>query len=243
MIKVVFFDFSGTLVEGKFDLVACRRSVVQLLTSKGMYVTLEAYNRAMEESLTEVRRSKTEDRELSFGEVEAKTLKTLGIVPSRDLLDEIEDVEFEHYDWRVKPEVRTVLRELHRHRQLGIISNGLSNSARKVLGREKLLHYFDPVVISKDVGFRKPNSRIFEYALNKIGVKPENAVFVGDSYAQDVLGAKQAGMKAVWLADERNWSLRSFDAVASNLSQVPGIVAEIESPSPAGYRTKRLAPS
>lgn len=64
----------------------------------------------------------------------------------------------------------------------------------------KLLDYFDPryVVVSADLGIRKPHTSIFQYALNAINVSPEETAMVGDSLRSDIFGAKQLNIFAIW---------------------------------------------
>src|SRR6266581_7193478 len=61
--------------------------------------------------------------------------------------------------------------------------------------------YFDVPVFSDEVGVRKPNPRIFQVALDALGVRPEETVHIGDDVVADVDGAKRLGMRAVWFND------------------------------------------
>jgi HAD superfamily hydrolase (TIGR01662 family) len=87
--------------------------------------------------------------------------------------------------------------------KLGIISNVSSHEvAMGILDNVKLTHHFDEVVTSASVGIRKPDPGIFRYALMQFGVRPEQAVMVGDSEMHDVGGGYVAGLKTV-LVDRR----------------------------------------
>ncbi len=229
MIRAIFFDFSGTIVKGKFDVRNCRRSVVGFLKSNGFRLSLEDYDQAMEGALELWRNAKARGREMSFADIESKTLRSLGISVSKGLLTEIESLEFQNYNWKVKAGVREALSELKSKYRIGMISNGLTDSATEVLRIEGLLDYFEEIVISKDVGYRKPNPRIFTYSLARLGVKPQESLFVGDSYVQDVLGAGQVGMKTIWLADEHKTSHPPFDGVVRGVGEVPPMVFRIDS--------------
>ena len=81
---------------------------------------------------------------------------------------------------------------------LGIISNNDGFTARKC--KEVDIHrYFDIIADSTNIGYVKPDSRIFEYVLDKLGLDAEQCLHVGDLYGSDVLGAKNAGIDVVWL--------------------------------------------
>jgi putative hydrolase of the HAD superfamily len=76
----------------------------------------------------------------------------------------------------------------------GVVSNGRSLFQRAKLAGSGLLPLLDVVVISEEVGFKKPDPRIFKVALDALRCPPEEAMFVGDSEETDVLGAKEVGM-------------------------------------------------
>ena len=57
--------------------------------------------------------------------------------------------------------------------------------------------YFDPVVVSGDHGYRKPDRRLFEHALAPLGVAAEHAVYVGNDMHRDVYGAREAGLSTI----------------------------------------------
>ncbi len=90
---------------------------------------------------------------------------------------------------------------------LNIVSNrGYGGQLFRVGMQEiGLQEYFDPqkIAISIDLGSNKPDSYIFQYALDALNVKPEEAVMVGDSLGADVVGAKRLGMFAIWKPEPR----------------------------------------
>ena len=79
-----------------------------------------------------------------------------------------------------------------------IVSNNLLHEQQEKLRGCDLEPYVDVLVVSEDVGFSKPHRRIFEIALERAGVGPGEAVMVGDSWANDVEGARALGIRAVW---------------------------------------------
>jgi putative hydrolase of the HAD superfamily len=94
--------------------------------------------------------------------------------------------------------------------RLALVSNTAQPGwlLRPVLQRQGLTERLDAIVLSSEVGKRKPHRAIFERALGELGVAPERAVFVGDKLYEDVGGAAAAGMRtvqALWFfADERD---------------------------------------
>ncbi|MUT67619.1 HAD family hydrolase [Paenibacillus sp. NEAU-GSW1] len=96
--------------------------------------------------------------------------------------------------WRSFPFAAEVLGKLKRHNfGVGLISNW-NKSCRDVLADNGLASYFDEIVVSAEVGLEKPDKRIFIKAMSEAGVKPEQCVYVGDNYYDDVIGSAGAGI-------------------------------------------------
>ncbi len=103
---------------------------------------------------------------------------------------------------RLAPGVRESLVRLARQYKLGLVTNGTGETQRAKLQALALDGLFDPVLISEEVGVRKPDQRIFELALASWGVVAESVLFVGDDPVSDILGAKAAGMRALRVGHE-----------------------------------------
>ncbi len=81
---------------------------------------------------------------------------------------------------------------------LGVLSNmGSHDIVYKLLERDGLLDYFDVVVSSQMLGWKKPDEKVFWYLIRVFGVEPEEIVFIGDDPVADILGAKKAGLIAI----------------------------------------------
>ena len=98
------------------------------------------------------------------------------------------------------PHVVNVLDELRSKFKLAIVCN--TNTAnledvKEILKQVGILHFFDAVIVSKDVGFSKPDERIFQIALERIGVHPSEAVMVGNRVSTDILGGNKTGLKTI----------------------------------------------
>ena len=61
------------------------------------------------------------------------------------------------------------------------------------------MHYFDVVTASAEAGYEKPDLRIFKLALEQAGCNPQNAIMVGDRLENDIVPARQLGMKTIWV--------------------------------------------
>jgi putative hydrolase of the HAD superfamily len=86
----------------------------------------------------------------------------------------------------------------------GIVSNGqrvFSEIELKYLG---LHRYFDEIVFSSDIGYKKPDPRIFRMALDALGLEPQDVLFIGDSFENDILGAQKVGMSSLFIREAWN---------------------------------------
>jgi putative hydrolase of the HAD superfamily len=84
---------------------------------------------------------------------------------------------------------------------LHIITNGFPEVQHIKLKNCGLLPYFQYLFISEEIGFNKPDARIFEHALKTINSQKEECLMVGDNWEADIIGAMNAGMDYVHLSD------------------------------------------
>ncbi|WGK63598.1 YjjG family noncanonical pyrimidine nucleotidase [Croceiramulus getboli] len=82
--------------------------------------------------------------------------------------------------------------------RLHIITNGFQEVQQQKLKASNLQPYFEVVVSSESVAVKKPDPKIFSYALNKAAARPEQSLMIGDTYEADILGALNSGMDAVF---------------------------------------------
>jgi len=113
--------------------------------------------------------------------------------------------------------------------QLGIVSNTFIPGA--VLDRHLAMHglrdFFPVRVYSSEVGYRKPNSRIFQLALRQMGVEAEQAIFVGDLVKTDIVGASRAGMRTILKQPWGPAARSRADLVIRRLSELPEAIATL----------------
>jgi len=81
---------------------------------------------------------------------------------------------------------------------LHIITNGFVEAQEIKLKESGLEKYFEQIIISDGLGFKKPDKRIFHYAMKKAKALSSNSLMVGDDYGPDVIGAKLVGMDQVF---------------------------------------------
>jgi putative hydrolase of the HAD superfamily len=118
-----------------------------------------------------------------------------------EMVGRIDAAHAERHLWcGCDPEAPRVIDEIKRHGLLvAVISNTEDGRARDSLEVAGLAGRFDVIIDSHLVGLKKPDPAIFKHALELLGVEPDEAVFVGDSYTHDALAARAAGLRSVLL--------------------------------------------
>ena len=124
-----------------------------------------------------------------------------------------------------------VVKKLSRKFTVGVVSNGLSDVQYRKLETMGLYDLFSCIVLSEVIGIRKPDPAIFQKAASLIHIQPAECLYVGDSYVNDVIGAKNAGMQACWLNPESikppDETIKA-DFIISKLEQLPSLLRKYE---------------
>ncbi|UCC85608.1 MAG: HAD family hydrolase [Anaerolineales bacterium] len=142
--------------------------------------------------------------------------------------------ETHYYVRSLRPEAPAALEALCKQvPHMAIVSNTLSSRlVPSKLADYGIAHYFDPVVTSAGLGWRKPNTRIFEEAVRLMRLPPQACAYVGDTVSRDVIGARRAGYGLViqiksFLTDKADSGTDSVapDAIIHDLRQIADLVS------------------
>lgn len=112
---------------------------------------------------------------------------------------------------RLYPQVREVLDQLRPHYRMAIVTDAQSAYAVAELHAVGLLDYFSPVIVSGDYGYRKPDVRLFQKALDALDMLPEQVLFIGNDMQRDVYGPQQLQIKTIFSSS--NQGEKQFQAV------------------------------
>jgi HAD superfamily hydrolase (TIGR01509 family) len=198
--KAVFLDFGGTLARSLADPTPFFRAAAH---RAGARIRWAPFLRANEEAWDALwpQARRLVGRCPSFADqVHAAALHRIGFpgdVPGLVSLIREEAISPEWH--RPYPEATRVLDRL---REEGLSVNLVSNNVDYLpllLANLGWSDRFDSVTYSQEAGASKPDPRIFRVALQRAGCPPSRAVFVGDSWEADYLGARSAGLRAIWL--------------------------------------------
>lgn len=128
---------------------------------------------------------------------------------------------------RLYPQVQETLDQLRPHYRMAVVSDAQSVFAVPELRAVGLAHYFNPIIVSGDYGYRKPDSRLFQKALDALQVRPEQALFLGNDLYHDIFGAQQAGIKAIFVSynqSDTTYQNISPDYTISRFAELPQAV-------------------
>lgn len=209
-VQAIVFDVNGTLVEIETDegMEEIFRAVGHVLTYQGIDLRRGDVQEIYTRTLKEQRRTSPEEHpefdavgiwrtivdEYAAGYTRSLPADKLAQLPLF-LAELYRGVSRRRL--RLYPYVRAVLDVLRAHYPLAVVTDAQSAYARAELYQVGLLDYFDPIVVSGDHGHRKPDRRLFELALDGLGVAAADAVYVGNDMHRDVHGAQEAGMRTV----------------------------------------------
>ncbi|MCI7642882.1 MAG: HAD family hydrolase [Lentisphaeria bacterium] len=129
------------------------------------------------------------------------------------------------------PGVIEVMNQLKTNYRLAALSDGQSVWAHPELAAVGLDTYFNPIIISSDLGYRKPDVRMFELMLKKLSLNSDEVLFIGNDMYRDVFGAKQLGIESVFFksnqGDQRNRGAEP-DYIIYNFWELPKAVRFLE---------------
>lgn len=141
--------------------------------------------------------------------------------------------------WQADPDAVTTLEALRQQGyRLGLVSNAADDAdVQALVDKAGLRRYFEVILTSATLGIRKPNPRIFIQALDLLGFPAAQAAMIGDKLGADILGARNAGMFAIWFrryadtpANEDHLDTIQPDATIDSLKELPALLESFAQP-------------
>ncbi|MDG0789902.1 HAD family hydrolase [Cohnella ginsengisoli] len=122
-------------------------------------------------------------------------------------LNELMDYYSEHYvkNALLMEHAVETMSYIRRKYKLGLITNGRTAIQYGKIDRLGIRDNFNFILVSEEAGVKKPDNRIFKMASDKLGVSPEQCLYIGDHPKNDIEGAGLAGMKTIWFEVNQPW--------------------------------------
>jgi putative hydrolase of the HAD superfamily len=191
VIKTVLFDLDGTLYDRDFLVRSLAERQYQIFVGELQHVGQSRYVDRLIELDDHGYQPKSDVYRLLVHE--------FGLSPSME--ERLENHFWSDSDSYCKPfdDTEYTLKALRRRgKRLGIITNGQSKRQRAKIEALGVGSLFDVILVSEEVGFRKPDPNIFKRAVDECDSLPGEAMYVGDNPQADIEGARNAGLTAVW---------------------------------------------
>ena len=201
--KHLFFDLDHTLWDHNRNSKIGLNEVYQqfnlqdlgISSSTQFYLKFNEINHQLWDKYEAGRISQPELRHSRFRLI----FSQLGI-ENHAVCDEISDtyINISSKKHHLLPNAHETLEYLFPKYPMHIITNGFDEVQSIKMNAGKITHFFQEVITSQNSGYKKPDSRIFEYALRKIKAVPQECLMIGDSFQSDIVGATRAGIDAVF---------------------------------------------
>lgn len=227
MIKAVFFDIGSTLYQDHNASLRAAKRVSEYLSSIGYHHDVNHLWQLFCRSREAIRYFGGNDFEPWDLSSLTMLLSSIGIRDPEIVLNAYKEfVEGITEGLVLEDDAVDVLEYLKsRGYALAIVSNmGSYDIVLRILSRDKILKYFNAIVASQMVGWRKPSSKIYEYTLRLLGLNPREAVHVGDDPIADVFGAKKVGLKVIHKPRPDTPPSPLADAIIIRLSDLKEII-------------------
>ena len=230
MSPVVIWDVGGTLLDRR---LSNREIVLMALMRAGIdpsSVSLDTLRQVSTEFETAESTWSTIDEEAE-GYRDLARILISGLDVDQSKVDLVADSMFNYYDayYRV-PQIETLLQEVS---DLGVQQAVLSNwmpSLALLLKHHGLLYLFEVVITSGEVGVEKPDPHIFLYALERLSLRRDQVVYVGNERDEDILPARSLGIAAVHFDPRRKYDttdLKDVDSLRPILLEQIGRITQL----------------
>ncbi len=208
-IEAVIFDFIGTVIHVTgYSQEISKLKLYRSLVKAGFNVAetdfLNAYNQSYEESRL---KRYNELVEVTDAVWVAQALSRLGFQTDAEDLRVKKGVAVFFQDYLNSLELNQcaeqLLNQISKQYKTGLVSNfTYAPVIYAALRKLKINKFFNAVLVSEDAGWRKPNEKIFQEALRRLDVNPEDTVYVGDCPSEDIGGASAMGMKTIFVPSQ-----------------------------------------
>ena len=230
-IKSVGFDLFNTLITMEFQALKDALSrLTSSLRENGFAIEHSAFVKAHSEAVLEFLEKTKRDGKESHNRFWISTaLAKLGheVSPENPHISAAVETYFSAFIQyaRLIPGTKEMLTSLRQNYRIGLLSNFTHPpAASQIIAEFDLEPFFDVMLISGDLGYRKPHLSVFEALIDQLGVEKEEIAFVGDDPEADVEGARRAGLQPVWTTYVRD----------NNITPAPGVVGEgLTDPDPS----------
>ncbi|MHA1751131.1 MAG: TIGR02253 family HAD-type hydrolase [Candidatus Helarchaeota archaeon] len=215
MIKAIFFDLDDSLFDSTKLAEKARRSAIKAILDLGL--TLEYDEEKCYEILLEVIDEFGSNYSYHFDQLIKRIdgisklysseigefLAIKGMIPPPKMIVQAAVIAYHNIKFtEIKPFDDVIpffndVKKFDKNLKICIITDGLPDKQYEKILRLKIHKYLNDIIISDEVGVRKPNPKLYLIALERFDIKPEESIYIGDHYEKDIVPAKKIGMHTV----------------------------------------------
>jgi len=198
-IKHVFFDLDHTLWDFDKNSGLTFKKIFEL---NNINIELGTFLKVYEPINLKYWKLYREERvskpDLRYGRLK-EAFDTLGVSVKDDMINHLSEAYIDYlttFNHLFEGAIE-ILEYLQYKYHLHIITNGFEEAQERKMQNSKIRSYFKTVTNSEMVGVKKPNPKIFNYALNSADANPNESIMIGDSLEADIAGAQKVGMRTI----------------------------------------------
>ncbi|TBN01356.1 noncanonical pyrimidine nucleotidase, YjjG family [Hyunsoonleella flava] len=200
----VFFDLDHTLWDFEKNSALTFKKIFELNTIEvGLNDFLEKYIPINFKYWKLYREERIKKEDLRFARLN-ETFQTLNLSVEDGMIRKLSDDYIKYlstFNFLIE-DTTSILQYLKSKYKLHIITNGFNEVQYKKMDRSNITPYFETITNSEIAGVKKPNPKIFNFALNLAKTKPKQSIMIGDSLEADIEGALNIGMDAIFFSQD-----------------------------------------
>lgn len=204
VIRAIFFDLDDTLVDDTISLEQCAEEAARELASDRGTSPVDLADAYVDAAIDFWTQLGPGSPKPAMGEIRPMmwraALQRHGIEDeplARTLAARFDELRVQRVE--LFPEAVPVLNALRGKYRMAIISNGFAETHELKIARLELERFFERIVLAAELEMAKPDPAVFIHAMDLLEVTPDESIMVGDRYDRDVIGAHDAGMRAIWI--------------------------------------------
>jgi HAD superfamily hydrolase (TIGR01662 family) len=238
--EVLFFDLGDTLIYDSDPwepiFMHADRAMRRSLELAGFPLSRDPYGEFNSIFELYYHRRKDSIQEETTVQLLDELMQNQGVSPPRQVLMDAMRAMYAvtQENWFPESGAQPTLQKLSKQGyRLGMISNAADDeNVQTLVDKVNLRPYFELILSSAACGVRKPDSHIFQLALDHFNVSPVHAAMIGDTLEADIFGANQMGIYSIWINKRAEISddgelIYQPQAIVSSLEQLPALLAEV----------------
>lgn len=220
--KVICFDLDDTLIDFKPREMKARLIIIKRIAERSK-TSVEIVGNKYDDIWSQIKPDYMEMVNNGLNEMAIRNIHLNRLVDEIHCEEMPSNLAQIHMDFsldnlKAYPNAYSVIRYLSEKYKLSMITNGPSDLQWGKINRLEFANLFEEIIISGDLGYHKPNVKIFQEMTQRAGADVSEIVYIGNNYLKDVVGANQAGWKTVWVnrKDEKEgkiiptWTIRNL---------------------------------